>query len=602
MASRRWTGLGGARDDRFVRSGSARLLLGHTASGRDDALAGEILQCISTGNGRDDALVLCAEPSAAARLGDRFARMGALGIRTCTCRELACEILRTPQASRATGVAFSGDGVRILSAFEADFVTEDLKTLGARPKRLREMLKFFYRGWTELLDEDPEWLFTVEETDTFEFLTSELLYLGAVMEPQLANLATKALRLDDGLRAAFLRRNVFVMDYQNLSRASQLLCQLVAGEALVVAADDSGNAEVHESYPYPGGVEEFALLNPAVCRVELGLEAGDGGACRKTCCWETPQDEVEGVADAVAAKLAAGLDPRDVAVMTLHPWWTQRIACALGERGVPVNAWPGPLRLRGDIRDLERSLPLRVVALLRMVANPRDAVAWRSWFGFGDYLARSNVFTAMRRGKTRTQGVREDLEACGYDLGADLDPLFDQVKGMRGPRLLAYLVQTLAGPDAAVPAVLRPLLSLGPEASASQMVAELDRLQFFGGIPAGEGVAVAPFESLAGSDFAWVYAVGFVNGLFPRAEYFDLTRVSIDKQKKMGEKDARRARAMRGLARDGMTVSSFRYADNLFAERAGIKRTRIFAADDDGAMWCEVSASIYTDVLAGAGR
>lgn len=633
-ACRRWPELTGAADAAFARTGAATLLTGRTATQRAEALAEQVAAAVRSGADPRDLLVLCADPSTAARMRQRLqeragaagAAGGLAGVAVMTCRELACSVIEQPAAARATGTSFSAGRARILAAYEADFVTEDVKTLGTRPKRLRELLKFLYRGWTELLDEDPAWLFMAEEIDTVEFLLDELLYLGAIMEPQVSNLATKALRLDAGLRAQFVRRQVFVLDYQNLSRASQLLCQLVADDLLVAAADPGACAEVHESYPYLAGVEEFARLNPAAQVVALdGAGATDGeradGVLRTERSWATPRAEIEGTADAIAAAVTAGCAPEDIGVMAPHPWWAQQMERALKARGVPANCWYGPLKLRGDIRDLERSLVPRAVTLLRLIADPQDGVAWRSWFGFGDYLTRSNQFATMRAtvpgagapdvkqpsgtgaapdaGTTPNRNVRRDLEAFGYDLGADLDPLFAEVRDLRGPELLGYLVATLAGPDAPVPPALRPLLALGLDADAAQMVAELDRRQFFAGIPQQPGVVVSSYDTMAGLDFVQVYAMGFVNGLFPSAAYFDLTRVSIEKQQKMGERDLRTARAMARLGRRELHVSRFERADCTFAERVGLKQERIFAVDDTGTPLAEASPSIYTDVLLG---
>lgn len=601
LASRRWPQLKGADDERFVRSGAARLLTGGMASGRMDVLVAQVRWAVDEGVAAQDMLVVCADPSSASRLRGKLATSGMDGVRVVTSRELACDIAGREQACAATGVGAGSGRVRILSAYETDFVVEDLKTLGARPKRLRELLKFLYRGWTELLDEDPEWLFTVEEIDTFEFLAEELAYLGAVMEPQISNLATKVLRLDPDLRAGVERRRLFVLDYQNLSRASQLLCQLVAGECLVAVADGQACAEVHESYPYLPGVADFVRFNPSAC-VEVLPDGDLAEPERSERVWPTPGDELEGVADAIAAVIKDGADPSSIGVMAQHLWWSQNMGRALKERGVPVNVWYGPMRLRGDIRDLDRSLALRTVTLLRLLADPHDAVAWRSWFGFGDYLTRGNLFTEMRKTRVATEypaDVRRDLEAFGYDLGYDLDPLLHEARNLRGPELLACLVRTLAGEGEPVPAVLRPLLALGLNADAAQMVAELDRRQFFAGIPEREGVVVSAYDSMAGLDFARLYAVGFVNGLFPGADYFDLTRVSVNKQEKMREQDMRTARAMARLGREGLCVSRFDHADHGFAERCGLKQVRIFAADDNGAQLSEVEPSIYTDVLLG---
>lgn len=678
LESRRWWGMGGAQSPAFVRNGKACLVKGGTAG----AVMGELVQRVQAvlagGVDPKDVLVLCADPTSAARMqaelgvvreegaDETLAERGAVRVegaggqvagvaraagagevQVLTCRELACAVLADPDSAAATGMSFSSGRARLLSAYETDFLMEDVKTLGARPKRLREMLKFFYRGWTELADEDPEWLFTVEEIDTFEFLTCELQYLGAMMEPQVSNLATKALRMEGQVRERFACRHVFVYGYQSLSRASQLLCQLVAGEELVAGAGPDMGVDVFESYAYPAGVEDFVRLNPAAEVVEVGAQGVAGDKVCDAHSWKTPTDEVEGTADAIAAAVEAGTNAEDIAVVTFHPWWTQQMARALQARGLQANAWLGAPKLHGDIRELDRCLGLRTVTLLRLLADWHDGMAWRSWFGFGDYLARSNQFAEMRRrvcgmhigegctvaaskraevsaqetasmrGAGTTCGdardacgasaarlsahgnVHGDLAAYGIDLDSDLKPLFAEVRDLRGPKLLAYLVETLAGPDVPLPASVRPLLALGPDADAAQMVAELDRLQFFSGVPARAGVTVASFAALADIDFDQVFIVGFANGLFPRADYFDLTKVTVDKQAKMGERDAHAARAMAGLGTRGLHVGSFERCERMLADRMGVKQVRIYAADDFGREMVEAAPSIYTDVLLG---
>lgn len=648
LESRRWWGMGGAQSPAFVRNGKACLVKGAAGAVMDE-LVQRVQAVLAGGADSKDVLVLCADPTSAARMQAELAAARAEGageaagagwaegtgeVRVLTCRELACAVLADPDSAAATGMSFSSGRARLLSVYETDFLMEDVKTLGARPKRLREMLKFFYRGWTELADEDPEWLFTVEEIDTFEFLTCELQYLGAMMEPQVSNLATKALRMEGRVRERFVRKHVFVYGYQSLSRASQLFCQLVAGEELVTGAGPDMSVDVFESYAYPAGVEDFVRLNPAAKVVEVDTQGVAGDKVCDARSWKTPADEVEGTADAIVAAVEAGMNAEDIAVVTFHPWWTQQMARALQARGLQANAWLGAPKLHGDIRELDRCLGLRTVTLLRLLADEHDGMAWRSWFGFGDYLARSNQFAEMRRrvcgmhigegctvaaskraevsaqeaagacdagaAKLSAHGdVHGDLAAYGIDLDSDLKPLFAEVRELRGPRLLAYLVETLAGPDVPLPASVRPLLALGPDADAAQMVAELDRLQFFSGVPARAGVTVASYTALADIDFDQVFVVGFANGLFPKADYFDLTKVTVDKQAKMGERDARAARAMAGLGTRGLHVGSFERCERMLADRMGVKQVRIYAADDFGREMVEAAPSIYTDVLLG---
>jgi DNA helicase-2/ATP-dependent DNA helicase PcrA len=616
LASRRWPNLRGAESPEFSRDGAAWFFVRHAASERMDLLLKHVREQANSGTPSQEMLVVCADPSSASRLRGKLRAsecQNARDVRVTTCRELACSIIGQPRDADKTDPVFGSGEVRILSAYETDFVIEDLKTLGTRPKRLRELLKFLYRGWTELSDEDPDWLFTVEEIDTFEFLSEELAYLGAVMEPQISNLATKALRLNPDMSARFNRRHLFVLDYQNLSRASQLLCQLLAVESLTVVADDAGCVEVYESYPYLKGVEEFSHYNHAA-HIENAAELAANRAIGRQAnavsnsperverSFEMPKEEIEAMADEIAAAAKKTIDPSDIGVIALHPLWARRMGRALEARGVPVDVWYEPLELRGDVRDLERCLALRIVTLLRLISNSHDGVAYRSWFGFGDYLARSNLFSDMRKAQQTLEypgDVRRDLGAFGFDLASDLDPLLSWAKTLRGTDLIDCLLKTLAGSGIPLPASLRFIQDLGHDASAGQIVAEIDRRQFFSGIPRKKGVVVSSYKAMAGLDFAQLYVIGFVNGLFPSSAFFDLTKVSIAKQEKMREQDTRTAHVIASLGRERICVSHFSCAEHDFAERVGLKQLRIFAADDDGNQLCEIEPSIYTDVLMG---
>ena len=65
----------------------------------------------------------------------------------------------------------------------------------------------------------------------------------------------------------------------------------------------------------------------------------------------------------------------------------------------------------GDYRDLDRCAPARLLTALALVADPTDALAWRAWCGFGDYLANSPAFADMRaEGETQGKGLVAMLE------------------------------------------------------------------------------------------------------------------------------------------------------------------------------------------------
>ena len=179
--------------------------------------------------------------------------LGEQGVRVSTPRAIALEVLGNPKAQAACGRK-----PRLLLPFEENILLEDVKASGLRPKRLREMLKFFYRSWTELADDEPSWLVSEEEVQVHSLLKECLAFTGGILPNELSNLAVKWLRTDETARKAASYDLVLVDDYQLLSLASQVLAGLLAREGLVVTGDMQATSEVFEEYPYATGLIEFA--------------------------------------------------------------------------------------------------------------------------------------------------------------------------------------------------------------------------------------------------------------------------------------------------------------------------------------------------------
>ena len=63
---------------------------------------------------------------------------------------------------------------------------------------------------------------------------------------------------------------------------------------------------------------------------------------------------------------------------------------------VPAQALTDRQPVRGDIRDNERCVPAHVLTALDLVADPENALAWRCWCGYGDWLANSSALANLR--------------------------------------------------------------------------------------------------------------------------------------------------------------------------------------------------------------
>ena len=236
-------------------------ILGKVASGKTEALVHRVVEYLSGQLSAKSVLVLAASPDAAETLKRHLAAaldipantLGEQGVCVSTPRAIALEVLGNPKAQAACGRK-----PRLLLPFEENILLEDVKASGLRPKRLREMLKFFYRSWTELADDEPSWLVSEEEVQVHSLLKECLAFTGGILPNELSNLAVKWLRTDETARKAASYDLVLVDDYQLLSLASQVLAGLLAREGLVVTGDMQATSEVFEEYPYAAGLIEFA--------------------------------------------------------------------------------------------------------------------------------------------------------------------------------------------------------------------------------------------------------------------------------------------------------------------------------------------------------
>lgn len=300
-------------------------------------------------------------------------------------------------------------------------------------------------------------------------------------------------------------------------------------------------------------------------------------------------------------------------MLAFHPAWERRVARALEARGIATAT---PVRGRvaaGDYRDLDRCAAARLLTALALVANAHDALAWRAWCGFGDYLANSAVFADMRaeadaRNQSLVAMLNEVAAAApeegfpGTGIGRVLDAyrtgrtLIEQAQGLEGDELIGalasalnltgengehamQLVRALTAPEpkpvvstsdtssdanAPVPA---PSNAVAPTSSETDTAAPSDARTLIArarnrmsapAFEAAEGcVLVGDSAHLTGHAPATLVLVGFVNGFFPMRDFFDATVTTPDKQKLVRATDTRRLYAAAGKATQRLAASWF---------------------------------------------
>lgn len=625
---------------------AATRIVGGVGTGKTQELINRAVKALKQGAKAADVLVLCATPQAALAFKARLdaaaeaAGVNAAGVAVTTPRALALDVMGDAEAIR-----WSGREPRLLTDYEKLFLLEDMKVSGLRPKRLREMLKFFYRSWTELADDDEDWLLAGEESNIHELVKANLAFTRSILEPELGNLAVNYLRSHAGARDAHAFAHVFVDDYQRISKASQLLAGLVARESLTIAGDRVACVEVYDSYPYTAGLDEFMDAHAGVADVELtecrtcaaGAQAtaklladpavesvafrpADSAAAGATEVLDFPEPENEfvGVAKRVADAVAEGASPADVVVAVPNGIWARNITKALLAAKVPAHILTDRQPVRGDIRDNARCVPAHVLTALDLVANPENALAWRCWCGYNDWLANSSAIANLRTyadehneglvaalrdvlGGAQAVGTGEIDHVVGAKRVADAHAaglfVIEAAARLEGSALLDKLAELVTGEArATAPAVVRSLCLASEDNSAAAMAARFRARLLAPTIDAADAVQVVPYDQVAGLSPKMLVVAGFVAGFIPCREYYDSAEMPLDKQEREHEKDVRRVYALAGKASQKLVVSRFGMTDLETAGRLKLHIGRIRL--QNGTRMCIIPPSDFTEQLA----
>jgi superfamily I DNA/RNA helicase len=611
----------------FPKVPQAKVLFGATYTGKTQRLLLEIGSLLRGGAAASEIIVFCATPDAAQSFGTRLQALcpSARGLEVTTPHAFFLNLLDTEDARVATGRK-----ARLLLPFEYDIFLEDLKTSGIRPQRLREILRFFYKGLSELADASEEWLVTNEERELFGMVKGWLDFTGAILGPELANLAVNYLKGSKPALDKARKNYVFVDDFQLLSRASQFASCLLANNCICLTADQSASIEVYEPYPYPNGANEFIKANPNTesvrfstsyschsaskashaLRQEGGLDISGMeyvGAeeldCLKLIEGNNPQDEMVKVADTIEQLLDSGISASSIAVAAPHSVWRQNILRQLNARGIPAEMLLDAQFLKCDIRSNEKCFHARFLTALNLVADPTDAVAWRCWCGFGDYLANSD---AIRSLQNICQTERKTFDAVleegdfqqhipdglGEDASirrianahADAQALLGRLRGLGGQRLLEAIANELYEPGAHVPEEIKNLVldceNGSEDEDATAMALRARACAVCPTFNRADAVRVVSYGNLVGMSPQHLFLIGFMNGFFPRREYFDGTVLTAEQMQKRYIGDLTVMASVVAKASDGLAVSYCKSLDLEAAERFKLVINRIFFEDN----------------------
>ena len=426
----------------YATPATVRVIGGPVGTGKTQVLVEDVCAALESGAEPAGMLVLAPRRTAADELSARIAAAcgaAAEAVRVTTPLQLVLDILGTPQARKATGRR-----AHILSDVENTFFLEDMRVTGQKHRRLREMLKFLQRGWSEMRDDEPGWLITGEEVAINDFAKGRLELLEALHPAEAAAVCVRYLLDDEAALASARVSRVFVDDARAMGRASQALAALLAGDVLTLTWDPNAALAGEEPYGYAEGLAELRAARPDADVRELtqghcarALFEATGNLLRQECLEapvapttcaseeagglrvvESPMlaDEPASVVAQVQGLLASGVAPECVFVAAPSDAWVRRMASALAAAGIATSALDERQRVGGDIRELGKSAGAQLYTALQLAADPDSALAWRCWCGFGDYLACSTGMNELyARASKNGRGLVAEIEAlaCG---------------------------------------------------------------------------------------------------------------------------------------------------------------------------------------------
>ncbi len=580
--------------------------------------AAAVERMLAVGAAPQDILLVAANRNMLDALGDALDRKGVdERVRATTYGDLVQSVLSWEGAAKAAGRADL-----VLLPSEEKVLLEDLKVSGLKVGRLREMLKFFFKGITEGSDADPTWLINGEETSLFDFMRAHLAERGAILACERGSVALRC--LDDAkVLGAFARRCVVVCGYTSLDLCGQRFIGRLATERLVALGSEHDAGVPQIAYPHVQGLRELVEagaeavdLDAEMARCEgegparttaetvrarlaakcaedapLVRRAPSGSAFTHVCL--NPQEEFEAAAGIVRGWIAEGAEPSEVLVVAPNRAYVRGVSGALEAAGVAVRVSADIPFGGGDPRKTDSNGQLRFLSALGLVADPESVVCWRSWLGLGDWLLRSDAWEVLRRiARERGCGMLEALRtvrAClagdgNVELGpqatavakfaagiSSAETLIASCRGLEGEALIGEIARQTGWEPGSVE---RAAFRRADGGDAAALYAEVRR-SILDRVCDRTAVAVTLPDACPGSVASHVLVCGMVDGYLPCYAACDENE-TLEKQAKRAREERRRLLSLVGMACEEVAFTAFSQTDVETAERSRVDIGRIF--------------------------
>ncbi|WP_165172750.1 hypothetical protein [Adlercreutzia sp. ZJ242] len=471
----------------------------------------------------------------------------------------------------------------LLDSVQEALLFEDMKTLGGKPRRIREMLKFLCRSISELAFERDGWLVSDEERTVLHAYQALLAERGALPRSLMGAAALVALGDDEAL-AGELRVDVtYAVGFSALDRASQRALERLTG-CLVAFGRNEDPGVPEAPFPFSEGLTAWAARSREV-RVASPVRT------EKVQVFASDAQERASVAGFLARKAAEG---RRVTLVVPTSWWVRATCRALADADVAFCTVEEPALARADIRRSDACPEVVLYAALAVAAQPRSTLSRRAWIGLGDWLGGSGAWKAVRdQAACEGKAVGEVLDslagggvpfaddahgrmlAFAADRLREADELMRRLSGLVGPALLEELCSACGIDGACLPACLAPL---GADEDAAGLFARLQRAMG-GPVVAGDlaaPVAVATFDTSAYVLGEGVVVMAVVDGLASQACASDES-APLDQRCHAIERDGARLARCARLGSQFALLTAFERMRLADASRAGADIKRVYA-------------------------
>ena len=475
---------------------------------------------------------------------------------------------------------------RLLQSFELEFLMNDLAFLGIAPRRMNEMLKFFYKSWADRADTQEGWLITGEETQLHRYLKETLEFEGAMIEWEVPSVACALLEGNPQLADALGIDEVELVDAHLMSRATQEMCALAAHGNVSGRAVDEPSVAVAEDYPcapVDAIASKVAVSQPRKGKPEQHF-------------FEVPQDEFAFVGDAAEQALSNGVLAKNILVAVPNGAWATGVARALQSKGIATAMRVGDAPLHGNLASFEDSAPTQAATLLALVADANDGAAWRCWCGFGVHLMHNAFFDELWRfGHDRGLSLVGCLDSiaehgkqgmnCSNRAYFDVMNRYETAKNelpalskLRGDALVDAVCAHVAADEKTQQRAKKAIEELAhdplDDKDAAAIVAAI-RSTLAERPWNGNGVRIGSLEDAAGMSVDVLVSTGMVNGFTPRPGVLDPTKTLPDKRDRAIAREADLLAFACSRCQDKSYITGFELIDASLAEKFKLSVDRI---------------------------